>query len=99
MSTDELKSKLWQEAFLDTPRTDCETWRADMDAADSDEDIYIGQTKDVSADFARELERELNYAKAKLEEAKKLLGEIMRGEVNPEDEAEKFLREYGEGKA
>ena len=29
-----------------------------------------------------------------LREAESLLGEIMKGEVNPEDEAEKFLRAY-----
>ena len=47
----------------DTPRTDAETWRDDMDHVDTD--YTFAQSVTVSADFARQLERELAEAKQK----------------------------------
>jgi hypothetical protein len=41
----------------DTPRTDTETWRDEMDHVDTD--YTFAQSVTVSADFARQLEREL----------------------------------------
>lgn len=41
----------------DTPRTDAETWRDEMDHVDTD--YTFAQSATVSADFARQLEREL----------------------------------------
>lgn len=41
----------------DTPRTDAETWRDEMDHVDTD--YTFAQSFTVSADFARQLEREL----------------------------------------
>jgi hypothetical protein len=45
----------------DTPRTDTETWRDEMDHVDTD--YTFAQSFTVSADFARQLERELADAK------------------------------------
>lgn len=39
-------------------------------------------------------ERHLKGHADALREAEILIGEIMRGEVNPEDEAEKWIREF-----
>jgi cell division protein FtsB len=41
----------------DTPRTDAETWRDEMDHVDTE--YTFAQSATVSADFARQLEREL----------------------------------------
>jgi hypothetical protein len=41
----------------DTPKTDTETWRDEMDHVDTD--YTFAQSVTVSADFARQLEREL----------------------------------------
>jgi glycosyltransferase involved in cell wall biosynthesis len=41
----------------DTPRTDADTWRDEMDHVDTD--YTFAQSVTVSADFARQLEREL----------------------------------------
>lgn len=53
------------------------------------------------AEDARKLERDRDHARSqwcinqdRLAEANELLADIMRGEVNPEDEAEKWLRTY-----
>ena len=45
----------------DTPRTDAETWRDEMDHVDTD--YTFAQSITVSADFARQLERELAEAR------------------------------------
>jgi len=45
----------------DTPRTDAETWRDEMDHVDTD--YTFAQSVTVSADFARQLERELADAR------------------------------------
>jgi len=45
----------------DTPRTDAETWRDEMDHVDTD--YTFAQSITVSADFARQLERELAKAR------------------------------------
>jgi hypothetical protein len=45
----------------DTPRTDAETWRDEMDHVDTD--YTFAQSVTVSADFARQLERELAEAR------------------------------------
>ncbi len=45
----------------DTPRTDTETWRDEMDHVDTD--YTFAQSATVSADFARQLERELAEAR------------------------------------
>jgi hypothetical protein len=44
----------------DTPRTDAETWRDEMDHVDTD--YTFAQSITVYADFARQLERELAEA-------------------------------------
>lgn len=49
----------------DTPRTDAETWRDEMDHVDTD--YTFAQSATVSADFARQLERELAEAKFDLQ--------------------------------
>jgi hypothetical protein len=48
----------------DTPRTDAETWRDEMDHVDTD--YTFAQSVTVFADFARQLERELADAKEKM---------------------------------
>ena len=50
----------------DTPRTDAETWRDEMDHVDTD--YTFAQSVTVSADFARQLERELAEAREELSE-------------------------------
>jgi hypothetical protein len=45
----------------DTPKTETETWRDEMDHVDTD--YTFAQSATVSADFARQLERLLNDAK------------------------------------
>ena len=49
----------------DTPRTDAETWRDEMDHVDTD--YTFAQSATVSADFARQIERELAEAKFDLQ--------------------------------
>jgi predicted RNase H-like nuclease (RuvC/YqgF family) len=49
----------------DTPRTDAETWRDEMDHVDTE--YTFAQSATVSADFARQLERELAEAKFDLQ--------------------------------
>jgi DNA-binding transcriptional MerR regulator len=44
----------------------------------------------------REKNREIEKLREALKDATELLGEIMRDEVNHQDEAEKWLRAYGE---
>ena len=63
----------------DTPRTDAETWQDEMDHVDTD--YTFAQSATVSADFARQLERELSMVKeqrdgafALIEYAGELLG-------------------------
>jgi predicted nucleic acid-binding Zn-ribbon protein len=64
----------------DTPRTDAETWRDEMDHVDTD--YTFAQSATVSADFARQLERELAEAREQLEdfeiEATNAINDIMR---------------------
>lgn len=59
-----------------TPRTDAETWRDEMDHVDTD--YTFAQSATVSADFARQLERELTEAR----EQRDTLAEALRGPVN-----------------
>ena len=61
----------------DTPRTDAQFYGRK----------YLPAEPLVTADFARQLERELNTAK-------EILREIRDNEVNAVDEATKFLRDY-----
>lgn len=56
----------------DTPRTDIETWRDEMDHVDTD--YTFAQSVTVSADFARQLEREL----ADMNEQRDTLAEALR---------------------
>jgi hypothetical protein len=71
-----------------TPRTDAELSYRPGDYED-------GITPWVRAKVAWDIERDFNAAKYALEDARELLAEICRGEVNPEDEAEKWLRAFG----
>jgi len=59
----------------DTPRTDTETWRDEMDHVDTD--YTFAQSVTVSADFARQLERELADAKETIEMLETRHGAIM----------------------
>jgi hypothetical protein len=63
----------------DTPRTDGMTFVAQIG--------MMPPYDTVPAEFARQLERELNAAK-------ELIREIRDNEVNAVDEATKFLRDY-----
>jgi transposase-like protein len=56
----------------DTPRTDAETWQDEMDHVDTD--YTFAQSVTVSADFARELEREL----AEMREQRDRLADALR---------------------
>lgn len=83
----------------DTPESsaawhDCIAWLNGRDEREDPHHVAL-------ANLAEKLERERNEARRqwsihqdRLSEANVLIAEIMRGEVNPEDEAEKWLRAY-----
>jgi hypothetical protein len=75
-------------SIAETPRTDAHLCYRPGDYEDD-------MTPWVKAHVAWEIERDWNAVKYALEDARQLLADICNHEVNPEDEAEKWLRAYG----
>jgi hypothetical protein len=75
-----------------TPRTDAETWRDEMDHVDTD--YTFAQSVTVSADFARQLERELAEAKETIKMLETRHGAIMLCHQVQMDEITKQRNHY-----
>jgi len=76
----------------DTPETDAKmfkAWKWDTHKMD-----YVPHGVGVPAEFARKMERDLIEARKTVGDAAELIAEIMRNEVNAEDECEKWLRAF-----
>ncbi len=65
---------------------------------DGQENFHIIATKDIKIkeleNILNDLRRQFNQTQIKLNDAEELLREIRDGEVNPQDEADKFLRDH-----
>jgi hypothetical protein len=76
----------------DTPRTDAETCRDEMDHVDTDFGPFA-PSDTVPADFAREIERELEEAQAKLRWFMQNQNQIAMDVIRPVEEENARLRQ------
>ncbi len=85
-----------EEGLDETTCSQCVEWRTLAD--DALNTLRITREKYGIGDrhVMREKNREIEKLRVALKDATELLGEIMRDEVNHQDEAEKWLRAYGE---